>query len=108
MRSSTLTKQSKSCLNCIHGTKVQINSDVICMINGAVSYDFFCKKHKFIPAKLSGDRAEFKCIDCEHFILSSSDTRKASKTTGVCHLFSVRECDGSTKKACSKFSPNRP
>ena len=114
----------RTCYNCIYGTKVKVNSDIICRVKGAVSFDYHCHLHKFVPREVPEHITENRCVDCEHFILSARDAvyKKASSDgeagiiylkdrdnvkIGVCHLFSVRECDGSTKKACSKFSPRR-
>ncbi len=93
--------QKRLCKNCMKGTTICVNNDILCREKGIVSPDYVCSNHRFQPEPKSFKEMDLKCIDCEHFILSVNT--KDLKTYGVCHLFSVRKCDGSKKKACSKF-----
>jgi len=92
----------RTCSNCIRGTIIKVNSDVLCRDKGAVASDYCCSKHRFVPSsKIEMDNL-LKCINCENFILNIS-TSKESCSFGLCQLFSVRQFDGKLKKACSKF-----
>lgn len=93
-------KQKKSCSNCIKGTRIAVNSDILCREKGAVSPDYVCSKHRSAPACKSGRDLSSKCINCENFILNEASS---NPNIGLCQMFSVRQFDGSQKKACSKF-----
>lgn len=95
-------KSKKSCSNCIKGTSLPINSDILCRIHGIVSPDYVCMRHKFMPESKSPKNTLNKCIDCENFIVEVFNPEGAS-TIGLCQLFSVRQFDGCLKNACSKF-----
>jgi len=90
------------CSNCIKGNTISINNDIFCKINGAVSPDYACSKHRFSPLPKSYKELDFKCIDCENFILKINNSKEQS-SIGLCQLFSVRHFDGTQKKICSKF-----
>lgn len=93
--------QKKSCSNCIKGTAISVNNDILCREQGAVSPDFVCSKHRFAPSTKSPKERNFKCINCENFIISINSQPDSSM--GLCQLFSVRQFDGTQKNACSKF-----
>ncbi|MCX7748694.1 MAG: hypothetical protein N2645_17680 [Clostridia bacterium] len=95
-------KPKKSCINCIRGTSMNVNNDILCREEGAVSPDYVCKKHKFMPQSKSFKDNDFKCIQCENFVVSDMNPL-ANSTIGLCKLFSVRQFDGERKRACSKF-----
>ena len=94
-------KQKKSCSNCIKGTCITVNNDILCREKGAVSPDYVCSKHRSAPVNKSGKDLGNKCIHCEHFIVNEEDQ---NTTIGLCQMFSVRQFDGTSKKACSKFT----
>lgn len=101
-----ILKQKRSCSNCLKGTSMTVNNDILCREEGAVSADYVCSRHKFAPAQKPGKEMEYKCINCENFILSVSTSKEAS-SMGLCQLFSVRPFDGRQKKTCSKFVKRR-
>jgi hypothetical protein len=94
-------KQKKSCSNCIKGAAVSVNNDILCREKGIVSHDYVCRKHRFIPEAKSFKEMNYKCIDCENFIINNKNSESSS--VGLCQLFSVREFNGEQKNACSKF-----
>ncbi len=94
-------KQKKSCSNCLKGTSMAVNSDILCREKGAVSPDYLCSKHRFAPVNKSNKDLSNKCINCENFIINPA---AQTPNTGLCQLFSVRQFDGTQKNACSKFS----
>jgi len=91
-------KANRSCANCVKGTAVSLNTDILCRDKGVVSPDFNCSGHKYIPVTKSSSNTT-KCIECQYFI-----TKGKESTLGTCKLFSVRQTDGSVKNACSKFA----
>ena len=95
-------KQKKSCSNCIRGTAIAVNNDILCREEGAVSPDYVCSKHRFTPEHKSYKDMNCKCGDCEYFLVTSGNSGGAARI-GLCQLFSVREFDGRQKNACSKF-----
>jgi hypothetical protein len=95
-------KQKKSCSNCIKGTPLPINNDVFCREKGIVSPDYSCFKHRFMPEPKSFKEMNYKCIDCQNFIVNIR-LSDISRSIGLCQLFSVRQFDGQHKNACSKF-----
>lgn len=99
-------KQKKTCANCIKGTPMPVNNDILCREKGVVSPDYVCSRHRFMPEAKSFKELNYKCIDCENFIINirSSD---GAKTSGFCQLFSYRQFNGEEKSACSKFSKRR-
>lgn len=94
-------KQKKSCINCIKGTSIAVNEDILCREKGAVSPDYVCSKHRFAPVNKSSKDLSYKCINCENFIINEE---AQSPNIGLCQLFSVRQFDGTNKNACSKFA----
>lgn len=92
--------QKRSCLNCIKGTQVPINKDILCREKGIVSPDYVCTGHRFSPITKPSTSSK-KCIDCSYFILSENQG-----SLGTCKLFSTRKADGTIKNACSKFEYN--
>ncbi len=95
-------KQKKNCCNCMHGTLITVNKDILCKDKGAVSPDYVCSKHRFSPVIKPFRDLRDKCINCENFIVNQNNL-KDNTTVGLCQLFSVRHFDGKEKKACSKF-----
>ncbi len=94
-------KLIKSCSNCIKGAPVLVNNDILCREKGVVSPDYSCIRHKFIPESKTYKEMNFKCIDCQYFIINAVPEENVSK--GLCRLFSVRQYIGEQKNACSKF-----
>lgn len=82
---------------------ISVNNDILCRINGVVSPDYVCSKHRFMPVSKVTKAINYKCSDCEFFIPASVDT-EADECIGCCQLFTVRQYNGSEKNACSKFS----
>ncbi|HHW00575.1 MAG TPA: hypothetical protein GXX36_13625 [Clostridiaceae bacterium] len=95
-------KRKKSCSNCIKGIKISINSDILCRKKGIVSPDYVCSGHRFEPESFAFKEMNYKCIDCESFILNTKSVEDP-ESIGVCKLFSARQFDGTQKSACSKF-----
>ncbi|HHW48722.1 MAG TPA: hypothetical protein GXX14_08925 [Clostridiaceae bacterium] len=95
-------KQKKSCSNCIKGSAVLVNNDILCREKGIVSQDYVCRKHRFNPEPKSFKEMNYKCIDCSNFIANNKDN-ETEPSNGLCQLFSVREFNGREKSACSKF-----
>ena len=94
--------QRKSCINCIKGSPVPVNNDILCREKGIVSPDYVCRRHRFQPDPKSFKDLNYKCIHCENFIINSKSSC-SSETIGLCRLFSVRQFKGEEKNACSKF-----
>jgi hypothetical protein len=99
-------KPNKSCSNCIKGSPVPVNNDIFCREKGIVSPDYSCMRHRFAPEPRPFKEMNYKCIDCENFILNIKPSGNAY-TIGLCQLFSVRQYDGEHKNACSKFEKRR-
>jgi hypothetical protein len=97
-----MSLHKKNCGNCLRGTKINVNQDVLCVLNGAVSYDYVCSKHRFSPVSSKANKQSLKCSDCCHFIHISHEEN--GDEIGYCHMFTVRHYNGSLKKVCSKFS----
>jgi hypothetical protein len=105
-------KQSGNCSNCARGIRIKINSDILCRINGAVSKDYRCSRYirKVVawsseaPVAPSESEAEHhdKCIDCEYFV-SSRTGKDYDPSIGCCELFTVRQYNGMSKNACSRY-----
>jgi hypothetical protein len=87
----------------MRGMHININSDILCKVKGAVSQDFVCSKYKPIPEPETGSLLKYKCYDCEFFI-KNEDAPEEFYKTGFCQLFTVRQYNGELKNACSKFS----
>ncbi len=94
--------QKRTCSNCIRGTAITVNGDILCRDKGAVAPNYTCIKHKYAPLSKLSKENNFKCINCENFILQISSS-KESRSIGLCQLFSVRQYDGKERNACSKF-----
>lgn len=95
-------KEKKNCSNCIKGTVISVNRDILCRENGVVAPNYLCGRHRPAPPTKSPRDSNYKCIDCENFILDMNGARDSA--IGLCQLFSVRQFDGNQKNACSKFS----
>lgn len=95
-----VTPQRRMCINCVKGMSVGMNSDVLCREKGIVSWNYCCMRHRFFFKEDLLRREYFRCCDCQFFIFHP---HPYNPSYGVCGLFSVRKCDGSSKKACSKF-----
>jgi hypothetical protein len=93
-------KKRKSCKNCVKGRPTGLTREILCWEKGIVSEDYRCSSHRFFIKDEIRKHSSYRCSDCEFFILHPNDY---INTYGVCDLFSVRKCDGSIKKACSKF-----
>lgn len=92
--------EKKSCKNCLKGSRMGFNNDVLCREKGIVSADYYCPSHRYFIMDDFKKMEFYRCCDCEFFIFHKHES---ISTFGVCDMFSVRKCDGSTKKACSKF-----
>ncbi len=97
-------KQKKSCSNCLKGTCIGVNSDILCRVKGVVSPDYVCFGHRNKPEQKSIKEMNYKCSDCEYFELDNQFNDETA--FGLCSLFSVRHYDGKARKACSKFIKN--
>jgi hypothetical protein len=95
--------QKRTCSNCIRGTSITVNGDVLCRDKGAVDPSYCCIKHKYAPTSKLTKEKIYKCINCENFIIQIGHSRE-SHSIGLCQLFSVRQYDGKQKNACSKFA----
>jgi len=90
----------KCCENCIKGISVGIRNEVLCREKGIVSADFYCSGFMTFEMDSLHRQLDYRCSDCIHFNFVP-DSHNSSY--GICSMFSVRKCDGSIKKACSKF-----
>lgn len=95
--------QNRTCANCVRGSAVIVNNDILCREKGIVSSDYTCGKHRFSPETKSYKDMNYKCINCDNFIINYQEGDIGNQGLGVCQLFSVREFNGFQKKACSKF-----
>ncbi len=96
-----MLESKRTCSNCIKGTKIAVNSDILCRENGVVSPDYICSNHRFAPKEKTFKELNYKCIDCENFI--EINNLKSHSSIGICQLFSVRRFDGFKRSACSKL-----
>ena len=104
-------KRSGNCSNCARGISMKVNPDIFCSIHGVVSRNYRCSKYVRKPAQWSTEApgtnydAQWgnRCIDCEFFLVQHSEPEH-NPSVGCCKLFTVRNYDGSTRNACSKFS----
>jgi hypothetical protein len=94
----------KSCKNCLKGKRLGFNNDVLCREKGIVSADYYCPSHRFFIMDEIKKTESLRCSECQFFVFHSHVSIPAY---GVCDMFSVRKCDGSTRKACSKFVRRR-
>ena len=97
---ANITIQKKCCANCLKGKHLGFNNDILCLDKGIVSADYCCSSHRFFGLDDLNKVNTFHCSDCEFFVFHPHES---IENYGVCDLFSVRKCDGSIKKACSKF-----
>lgn len=81
---------------------MNINKDILCRIKGVVSRDFVCAKYLRMAEVWSVSERKPKCIECDFFITSQSET-ELNPAIGYCQLFTVRYYNGEIKSACSKF-----
>lgn len=95
-------KQSKSCSNCMKGTSLPVNKDILCREKGIVSPDYVCRKHKFMPDSKTFKEMSYKCMHCDFFLPSAASSQE-SEIVGTCKLFSIRSFHGNERNACSKF-----
>lgn len=91
----------KCCKNCIKGIPVKISNEILCREKGLVSCDFVCSGFMSFELDMLQRQLNYHCSDCAFFTFT---TDACNDNFGVCSMFSVRECDGSLKKACSKFT----
>jgi len=94
-------KQSKCCSNCERGIPLYLTKDILCKYRGVVTADYVCFKYKNSTDKSSNQQVLYRCTHCEYFLVQLDSP---NQNVGKCKLFSVREYDGSTRNACSKFS----
>ncbi len=105
-------KHSGNCSNCARGIRVKVNSDILCRIHGAVSKDYRCSRYvRKVAAWTAGALAaqspedseqQLRCIQCEYFVPSHT-SQDYDPDIGCCELFTVRQYNGTTKNACSRF-----
>lgn len=99
-------KRVKSCNICSRGITNNFNRDILCWYKGIVSCDYICPKFKAVSETEDRFNKKNKCIGCEFFIPETVDS-DALINIGYCQLFTVRQFNGESKKACSKFCPKR-
>jgi len=90
----------RCCKNCIKGIHVGIRNEILCREKGIVSPNYSCSRFMAFELDTLQKHLGYRCCDCIHFTFSP-DSRNSNY--GVCSMFSVRQVDGSEKKACSKF-----
>lgn len=105
-------KQSGNCGSCARGVRITVNGDILCRIHGAVSKDYRCSRYiRKVAAWAAGassvqsadDSGQAdKCIGCEYFVRSCSGS-EYDPAIGYCELFTVRQYNGMSKNACSRF-----
>jgi hypothetical protein len=92
--------QAKCCKNCIRGIPVGLNNEILCREKGIVTANYSCPRFMAFELDSLQRQLDYRCSDCAHFILAPDSH---NSNYGVCGMFSVRKCDGSKRKACSKF-----
>lgn len=92
--------EKRSCKNCMKGKHMGLTWDILCREKGIVSQDYCCSSHHFFIMDDFKKLDFYRCSDCEFFIFHPHEH---IKSYGVCDIFSVRKCDGSARRACSKF-----
>ncbi|NLY18269.1 MAG: hypothetical protein GX045_04835 [Clostridiaceae bacterium] len=92
------------CKNCIKGIHVGINNEILCREKGIVSGDFCCSGFMYFDLDSLQKQLKYHCSDCAYFTFTPTAN---NDYYGVCSMFSVRKCDGSLKKACSKFEKKK-
>ena len=90
----------RCCKNCIRGIPVGIRNEILCREKGIVLPNFCCSSYMSFEIESLQRHLGYRCSDCVYFSFSSNTN---IEYFGVCSLFSVRYCDGSTRKTCSKF-----
>jgi len=90
----------KCCKNCIMGIPVGIRNEILCREKGIVSPDFCCSRFRAFELDILQKYLGYRCCDCIHFTFTPNSE---NSNFGVCSMFTVRQFDGSEKKACSKF-----
>lgn len=101
VKPATIIKQEKrSCKNCMKGRPTGFTRDILCREKGIVSENYCCSSHHFFVLDDFKRLDFYRCCDCEFFIFHPHEH---INTYGVCDMFSVRKCDGSLRKSCSKF-----
>ena len=101
---AVIQNKKRICMNCVKGIPVGMNSDFLCRERGIVSWDYACGRHRFFFMEDLIKMEFFRCSNCDFFIFHQ---HPYIPSYGLCGLFSVRKCDGSAKKACSKFVKKR-
>lgn len=104
MQASFEHSEKRTCKNCMKGMLLGFNDDILCREKGVVSSDYFCSSHRFMNMDDFKKIDFFRCNECEFFIFHSHES---IPDYGVCEMFSVRKCNGSNKRACSKFIRRR-
>ncbi|MDD4295871.1 MAG: hypothetical protein PHC69_02825 [Ruminiclostridium sp.] len=94
----------KYCKNCIKGISVGINNEVLCRDKGIVSCDFYCSGFLSFDFDSLQRQLKYHCSDCAFFTFTPT---AHNHNYGLCSMFSVRKCDGSQKRACSKFTKKK-
>jgi len=92
----------KSCENCIKGTSIGVNADILCREKGAVSPEYVCMGYRSKPQPKSVKEMNYKCIHCDYFNLAQTNSND-STAMGFCMMFSVRQYNGKERNACSKL-----
>lgn len=90
----------KCCKNCIKGIPVKIRNEILCREKGIVSPDYCCSRFMAFEPDALHKHMGYRCCDCVHFTFTPNSQ---NSNYGVCSMFSVRQFDGTEKKACSKF-----
>lgn len=98
--SAIIEPEKKSCKNCMKAKRLGLTNDILCREKGIVSDDYCCSSHRFFIMDDIKKLDFYRCCDCEFFTFHPNEH---INTYGVCEMFSVRKCDGSLRKACSKF-----
>lgn len=98
--SIAVNQEKRCCKNCVKGKSTGFSKEMLCWEKGIVSENYCCSSHHFFIIDDFKKRDFYRCSDCEFFIFHPNEH---IRTYGVCEMFSVRKCDGSIKRACSKF-----
>jgi hypothetical protein len=93
--------QDRSCRNCIRGIAIGIRNEILCREKGVVSPNYTCNRFMGFDMEPLQRQMDYHCSDCLYFTFTPDSH---NSNYGVCSMFSVRKCDGSQKKACSKFT----
>ncbi len=90
----------KICKNCIRGIPISIRNEILCREKGVVSPSYCCNRFMAFDMESLQRQMDYRCSDCLYFAFMPDFH---NSNYGVCSMFSVRKCDGSMKRACSKF-----